>query len=89
MITMRRGNRLSLVLVLAACAPNVELDEGSFLTCDKTEQCLEGQLCDVTVGLCVDEGSSLDEPCRKTLEGKVVALPQVGGLHHRYERRAA
>jgi len=22
-------------------------------------------------------------------DGKVIALPQVGGLHHRYERRAA
>ncbi len=23
------------------------------------------------------------------LEGKIIAIPEVGGLHHRYERRAA
>ena len=34
-----------------------------------------------------------DSPERRSIQpeqmGRVVALPQVGGLHHRYERRAA
>jgi putative transposase len=28
-------------------------------------------------------------PVQAVTEGKVIALPEVGGLHHRYERRAA
>jgi hypothetical protein len=38
---------------------------------------------------------SLDKDCPQTrpisppTEGKVIALPEIGGLHHRYERRAA
>jgi putative transposase len=28
-------------------------------------------------------------PAQKAIDGPVVALPEVGGLHHRYERRAA
>jgi hypothetical protein len=32
-----------------------------------------------------------DAPDRRTVmpKGKITAIPQVGGLHHRYERRAA
>jgi len=29
------------------------------------------------------------EPREIMSRGKIVAIPQVGGLHHRYERRAA
>jgi hypothetical protein len=29
------------------------------------------------------------EPRKIMSQGKIVAIPQVGGLHHRYERRAA
>jgi hypothetical protein len=29
------------------------------------------------------------QPREVMTKGKIVALPQVGGLHHRYERRAA
>jgi hypothetical protein len=29
------------------------------------------------------------EPRKIRSQGKIVAIPQVGGLHHRYERRAA
>ncbi len=29
------------------------------------------------------------EPRRVQPDGKIVALPEVGGLHHRYERQAA
>jgi putative transposase len=38
---------------------------------------------------------SLDKDCPETrpthppTAGKIIAFPQVGGLHHRYERRAA
>jgi putative transposase len=28
-------------------------------------------------------------PVQPTDQGKIIAFPQVGGLHHRYERRAA
>jgi hypothetical protein len=28
-------------------------------------------------------------PIQTPDEGKIIAVPQVGGLHHRYERRAA
>ena len=28
-------------------------------------------------------------PVQPTTLGRVIAIPQVGGLHHRYERRAA
>lgn len=51
-------------------------------------------------GFCIDDlyhrsrtHLSLDKECpftREVLEvGKIVAIPQLGGLHHRYERIAA
>jgi hypothetical protein len=34
-------------------------------------------------------GTDAPEPRAVMSHGKIVAIPQVGGLHHRYERRAA
>lgn len=39
--------------------------------------------------LSLDMDSPLSRPVQTANEGKVIALPHVGGLHHRYERRAA
>jgi hypothetical protein len=39
--------------------------------------------------LSLEMDSPLTRPVQTPDEGKVIALPQVGGLHHRYERRAA
>jgi transposase InsO family protein len=39
--------------------------------------------------LSLEMDSPLSRPVQTPDEGKVIALPHVGGLHHRYERRAA
>ena len=36
-----------------------------------------------------DKDAPIPRPITPHSEGGVVAIPQVGGLHHRYERRAA
>ena len=37
----------------------------------------------------LDNDAPEPRPVQGPEEGKIVALPQVGGLHHRYERLAA
>lgn len=37
----------------------------------------------------LEKDAPISRPVQAPVMGKVVALPQVGGLHHRYERRAA
>jgi len=39
--------------------------------------------------LSLEKDTPESRPVQRPQEGKIVALPQVGGLHHRYERRAA
>ena len=37
----------------------------------------------------LDKDAPLPRPVVPLTAGRVIAIPQVGGLHHRYERRAA
>ena len=39
--------------------------------------------------LSLDKGCPETRPIHPPTAGKIVAIPEVGGLHHRYERRAA
>ena len=39
--------------------------------------------------LSLDKDSPQSRPVCSPVEGRVVAIPQFGGLHHRYERRVA
>ena len=39
--------------------------------------------------LALDKDAPVSRPIAGPTEGAVVAVPQLGGLHHRYERRAA
>jgi hypothetical protein len=39
--------------------------------------------------LSLDKDAPIPRPIAIPADGRVVAIPQVGGLHHRYERRAA
>jgi putative transposase len=39
--------------------------------------------------LSLEKDSPIHRPVQQPSLGRVVAIPQVGGLHHRYERRAA
>jgi putative transposase len=39
--------------------------------------------------LALEKDTPLPRPVARPSAGRVVALPQIGGLHHRYERRAA
>jgi hypothetical protein len=39
--------------------------------------------------LSLNKDAPIPRPIAVPFEGHVVAIPQVGGLHHRYERRAA
>jgi putative transposase len=39
--------------------------------------------------LSLDKDAPIPRPIAAPADGRVVAIPQVGGLHHRYERRAA
>jgi hypothetical protein len=39
--------------------------------------------------LALDKDCPDTRPVRRPAAGKIIALPEVGGLHHRYERRAA
>jgi transposase InsO family protein len=39
--------------------------------------------------LSLDKDSPIPRPIAPPSEGRVVGIPMVGGLHHRYERRAA
>lgn len=39
--------------------------------------------------LSLDKDTPETRPVQATDAGRIVTIPQVGGLHHRYERRAA
>jgi putative transposase len=39
--------------------------------------------------LSLDKDAPIPRPIARHGEGRIVAIPQVGGLHHRYERHAA
>jgi hypothetical protein len=39
--------------------------------------------------LSLDKDAPVSRPVAPTADGGIVAIPQLGGLHHRYERRAA
>jgi transposase InsO family protein len=39
--------------------------------------------------LALEKDAPLPRPASPPTSGQIVAIPQVGGLHHRYERRAA
>ena len=39
--------------------------------------------------LSLDQDAPMPRPIALPHEGRIVAIPQVGGLHHRYERHAA
>jgi putative transposase len=39
--------------------------------------------------LSLDKDAAIPRPVTAPCDGPVVAIPQVGGLHHRYERLAA
>jgi putative transposase len=39
--------------------------------------------------LSLDKDAPVSRPAAASTGGKIVAIPQLGGLHHRYERRAA
>jgi hypothetical protein len=39
--------------------------------------------------LSLEKDAPIPRPIAPPSEGRIVAIPQVGGLHHRYERRAA
>ena len=39
--------------------------------------------------LSLKKDAPIPRPIAAPVDGRVVAIPQVGGLHHRYERRAA
>ena len=39
--------------------------------------------------LALDKDAPIPRPVMRSDEGDIVAIPEVGGLHHRYERRAA
>ena len=38
--------------------------------------------------LSLDKDAPIPRPVALSTEGRIVAIPQVGGLHHRYERTA-
>ena len=37
----------------------------------------------------LDQDCPISRPAQRLGEGKIISIPQVGGLHHRYERRAS
>jgi transposase InsO family protein len=39
--------------------------------------------------LALDKDTPIPRPVTPSVDGEIVAIPEVGGLHHRYERRAA
>jgi len=39
--------------------------------------------------LALDKDAPGGRPVQPASDGRIVAIPEVGGLHHRYERRAA
>jgi hypothetical protein len=39
--------------------------------------------------LALDKDTPIPRPVMPPDDGDIVAIPEVGGLHHRYERRAA
>ena len=39
--------------------------------------------------LALDKDAPIPRPVMPASAGDIVAIPEVGGLHHRYERRAA
>jgi len=39
--------------------------------------------------LSLGKDSPIERPTQSSTTGQVVAMPKVGGLHHRYQRRAA
>ena len=68
------------------------LDHVIVLTAAGLRRILNGNLAyymDSRTHLSLDKHSPLSRPVCSSVEGRVVAIPHVGGLHHRYERRAA
>jgi hypothetical protein len=61
--------------------------------CFMTKEQIEvGQLVVSAVGfthLALEKDAPLPRPIARPTARRVVAIPEVGGLHHRYERRAA
>ena len=43
----------------------------------------------VRTHLALDKDAPIPRPVMPPGDGDIVAIPEVGGLHHRYERRAA
>jgi putative transposase len=39
--------------------------------------------------LALEKDSPEPRPIQEADAGRIIAIPEVGGLHHRYERRAA
>jgi hypothetical protein len=39
--------------------------------------------------LSLNKDTPIPRPIAALVDGRVVAIPQVGGLHHRYDRQAA
>jgi hypothetical protein len=56
-----------------------------------TSRCSPSRLCPQALGthVALDKNSPATKPVLPPGHGRVIALPRVGGLHHRYDRRAA
>ncbi len=49
----------------------------------------EGWAKTLLLACCNQEDSPEPRPIQAPDAGRIIAIPEVGGLHHRYERRAA